>query len=124
GLMTKEEKRAYDKLYYQRNKKKKDAQAREWYVKNFSTQVRDYHLKKNFGITLEQFESMLEAQGGGCAICGGLPGGRGNFHVDHNHVTGEIRGLLCHYCNVTLGNMKDSPELLEKAAAYLRSKRV
>jgi hypothetical protein len=65
---------------------------------------------------------MLDEQEGCCAICGDdEPGGRhGTWHVDHNHVTGKNRKLLCHCCNTGLGSFKDDPERLEKAAAYLR----
>ena len=63
---------------------------------------------------------MLEEQGGACAICRSTsPGGKGRFHVDHDHVTQEIRGLLCHGCNTTLGQVKDSPAALRAAAEYL-----
>ena len=77
-------------------------------------------LKDKYGITLEDYDRMLEDQGGSCAVCGTEhPGGKGRFHVDHNHSTGKVRGLLCHSCNVGLGALKDSPEVLLKAATYL-----
>ena len=58
---------------------------------------------------------------GTCAVCGGSePGGRfGNWHIDHDHGTGEVRGILCSACNTTLGLMGDSPERLRAAADYL-----
>ena len=63
---------------------------------------------------------MLAAQGGRCAICGtDKPGGKGSFHVDHCHVGGEIRGLLCHSCNIGLGQFKDDRERIQAAIAYL-----
>jgi len=63
---------------------------------------------------------VLAAQEGACAICKvTAPGGQGTFHVDHDHKTGAIRGLLCHHCNTALGKFKDSPILLETAIAYL-----
>lgn len=77
-------------------------------------------LKKKFGITIEQFDNMLVAQGGCCALCGTLePGGNKSFRVDHDHDTGIIRGLLCHHCNVGLGHFKDNPSLLQQAINYL-----
>lgn len=83
--------------------------------------ARDY-LKK-YGIELKDYDLMLEAQGGGCQICKSTdPKGQGRFHVDHNHETGEVRGLLCSHCNTGLGMFKDSPALLISAAAYLEDK--
>lgn len=82
---------------------------------------RNAHLKKNFGITLEQFGEMLRAQGGVCALCStDNPKGRGAFHVDHDHVTGSIRGLLCHACNTGLGSLGDDPMRVTRAVKYLR----
>ena len=83
--------------------------------------MRAYMRQRLYGVSAEEFEAMLVTQDGACAICRSTtPGGRGNFHVDHDHATGRIRGLLCHGCNVGLGNFRDQPDLLETAAAYLR----
>lgn len=77
-------------------------------------------LKRAFGLTVQQYDEMLVAQGGRCALCGSdFPGGRGRFVVDHCHDTGKIRGLLCNLCNVGLGALRDSPQLLQKAIHYL-----
>lgn len=85
-----------------------------------------YHLKKKFGISGSDYDAMLGKQDGKCAICGtDKPWINGkiikNFAVDHDHVTGEIRSLLCAKCNQGLGNFVDSPILLRKAAEYLES---
>lgn len=85
-------------------------------------------LKRNYGLTLEQYEQMRSAQGGLCAICGtGDPGGRGghvgSFVVDHCHDTGKIRGLLCHACNTGIGSLRDSVEVLASAIGYLSRSR-
>jgi hypothetical protein len=71
-----------------------------------------------YGLSLEEFNSMVTSQNGRCAICNEVPTGRG-FHVDHCHLTGKIRGLLCRGCNLALGNMKDDPVRLMTAANYL-----
>lgn len=79
-------------------------------------------LKESFGITMEQFEAMREAQKGACAICGKKEtGSKRSVHlfVDHCHKTKSIRGLLCNNCNIGLGHFKDDSELLMKAASYL-----
>jgi hypothetical protein len=77
-------------------------------------------LKRNYSLTLEEFDDIVAAQGGGCAICG-----RQNFAgrylaVDHNHDTGKVRGVLCDGCNRAIGQFQDDPDLLEKAAIYIR----
>jgi hypothetical protein len=75
---------------------------------------------KKWGMSREDYNSMLSQQGGGCACCGTvIPGGRGGFAVDHDHASGLIRGLLCNECNIGLRKFKNSPELLRYAAEYL-----
>lgn len=89
-----------------------------------SSVIRGNHLKRKFGITLEQYDAMLLSQGNCCAVCKSPePGGMGSFHVDHCHDTGKIRSLLCIMCNTALGRVKDNPELLEALAAYVRQHR-
>jgi hypothetical protein len=73
-------------------------------------------------LTPGRAKELLEAQGGVCAICKTLPEGKGRFgtwNVDHDHETGEIRGLLCGYCNSMLGYAKDDPETLRAGMDYL-----
>ena len=79
------------------------------------------HYRRRYGITLEQRDAMLAAQGGGCAICGKppVPGKRG-FHVDHCHQTGRVRGLLCSNCNTLLGLAGESEAVLRAAINYLQ----
>lgn len=72
------------------------------------------------GVTPEWYDTILAAQDGGCAICGGPPGGRwSRFAVDHDHETGAPRGLLCNDHNLGLGMFKDHIEDLRFAIAYL-----
>src|SRR2546423_5792224 len=61
------------------------------------------HLKRKFGLTLEEYDEMLAAQEGGCAICGEAPEEGKILHIDHDHETGLVRGLLCQRCNHGLG---------------------
>jgi hypothetical protein len=77
--------------------------------------------KSQYGITPENYNEMLVAQNGGCAICGEkTPGGRTkNFAVDHCHETGKVRGLLCTKCNRGLGLFNDRSDLLKLATTYL-----
>ena len=79
-----------------------------------------HHRMRRYGIVPEQFEAILVAQGGRCAVCGVAESGARDWHMDHDHYTGEPRGILCVRCNGGLGLFKDSPALLEKAAHYLR----
>ena len=82
--------------------------------------ARRCQLKKDFGLTVEEYNKMLEVQNGVCAICGNTdPAGR-QLAVDHDHDTGDNRGLLCGVCNPGIGYFRDDPELLEAAARYLR----
>lgn len=89
--------------------------------KMFARKRADY-LRKQFGVTDEDYQALLTKQGGVCAICGtDDPGRKGkHFHIDHCHQTNIIRGLLCTRCNVGLGYFKDSADLLEAATKYLR----
>ncbi len=95
------------------------------YKKTFSREhqtkiARKYNLKKFYGLTVEQYDQMRAEQANVCAICQTHPTAKkGSFHVDHNHNTGKIRGLLCHNCNVGLGVFKDDTALLTKAIEYL-----
>lgn len=79
-----------------------------------------YALKRRYGISSKEYENLLTQQNYKCIICDidKCKSGR-NFAVDHDHVTGKIRGLLCSACNTGLGQFKDSPELLQKAIKYL-----
>ena len=83
---------------------------------------RAYLYKKKYGVTLQEYDELLAEQNGCCKICGtDTPNGQGRFVIDHNHVTGEVRGLLCSTCNTGLGNFYDNPDHLIKAAHYLKT---
>lgn len=77
-------------------------------------------LLKKYGLTIEDYERLVREQEGSCALCGEPPT-QGNLAVDHCHTSGRVRGLLCRGCNTGLGNFKESPELLDRAANYLRT---
>jgi hypothetical protein len=82
---------------------------------------RDYDLNRNYGINHEIYLKMLKEQHGCCKICGvteeDASGKR--LHVDHNHATGQVRGLLCTRCNTAIGKFKDDPEIIRNAIAYI-----
>lgn len=83
---------------------------------------RNIYLKRAYGITIEEYEVMLEAQGGKCAICGAPDGAadRLSLCVDHNHQTGRRRELLCVGCNFRVRNLGDDRGLFELTVAYIR----
>jgi ribosomal protein L34E len=77
--------------------------------------------KLSYNFPPELYDERLEEQGNVCGICkSNTPGGRGAFHADHNHKTNQPRGVLCHNCNLALGNFKDNPEVLQAAIEYLK----
>lgn len=76
-------------------------------------------LRSNFGLTSAEYDAMLSEQGGVCRLCGGTNTDGRRLAVDHNHETGAIRGLLCGNCNRAIGLLRDSADLLRKAADYL-----
>jgi Autographiviridae endonuclease VII len=80
---------------------------------------RDRHLQKKYGLSPGEYDAMLLAQGSVCGICRREQRGDRHLAVDHNHETGEIRGLLCNPCNAALG-LFDDGELFEAAIEYLR----
>lgn len=80
---------------------------------------KDYDLKRNHGITIEQYNQMFVNQNGLCAICKEHPAEGTRLSVDHDHKTGKIRGLLCIRCNAGLGHFKDEISLLLNAIKYL-----
>ena len=86
-------------------------------------QARDSYLKRVYGISLEEFDQMLIAQGGYCAICDKLMGppgtGKDSACLDHDHATGATRFILCRECNIGLGNFADSIKSLQGAVSYL-----
>ena len=94
--------------------KVKSAAKRKLYRKNAA-------LKKMYGITLDQYNILLETQGGKCATCGCDRSDKGrDLCVDHNHKTGKVRGLLCGNCNRGIGYFKEDIQRMESAIAYLK----
>lgn len=79
---------------------------------------RDAKLRKKYGLTPEQWDDLYDSQLGRCAICQ-LPLAETKPHVDHDHATGQVRGILCSTCNVGIGMFKDNPEYLHQAEMYL-----
>ena len=94
----------------------------KWYYNSpvYRRNVRNSSLMKKFGIKHDYYEKLSEEQNHVCAICGGKENSYKKFlHIDHNHETGEIRGLLCRNCNNGLGCFKDNKDYLKQAIEYL-----
>ena len=96
------------------------------YAKKFdkATRARRHNLKANYGLTTEEYDVMLENQGGVCAICGSKPrdileSRHARLHVDHDHETGKVRELLCSSCNRALGWFREDKFILRNAINYL-----
>lgn len=93
--------------------------------------ARVYRFIKAYGITPEEYDAMVEAQNGVCALCGRgetrVDPRNGKLYglaVDHDHVTNNVRGLLCHSCNLSIGQLQDDPDLLRRAADYIELHRI
>ena len=103
--------RAYSKIYYQKHKERE---------KLYSRRLDISKTMKKHGLAMDDYDKMLKEQKCCCAICG-----RHKITltlrmaIDHCHTTGKVRGLLCRDCNVGIGTLKDSVELLKKAIEYL-----
>jgi hypothetical protein len=113
----------YNRAWRLAHRERHTAQVREWQAQN-KLRMFDAHLKRTYGITVADFNRMLAEQGGGCGICGTRVGGSKNqgvrLHVDHDHETGEARGLLCGTCNRGIGQLGDDLERVLAAVRYLQ----
>lgn len=87
----------------------------------YKARYRDYMLRKSYGISAAQMNAIFVMQGSSCAICKSTDAQwkRKGWHVDHNHDTGVVRGILCQKCNLMIGLAMDSPSTLVSAAQYL-----
>jgi len=96
-----------------RNRNKRKAEG------SYKSSKRSYYLKSAYGITLVDYERMYKRQRGVCAICGRPPKKGKLLFVDHEHKTNKVRGLLCHDCNIMIGNAGDSVTILALGISYL-----
>jgi hypothetical protein len=108
--------------WYKKNPEKAASNSREWHKKNpekIATRLRKSRLKSKFGIGVEYYEALLRSQKEGCAICGKQGSNKRALAVDHCHVTGKIRGLLCGRCNMGIGLLGDTAQQLKAAYEYV-----
>lgn len=138
---------AYARKRYADNPERARASSRKWYAANKETAKKwrvdnperareiarrwrtanpehrwEHHLKTKYGMNKTAYDALLVRQGNGCAICGSATPNRSmtkRFLVDHDHVTGAVRGLLCHPCNAAIGLLRDRPGVARTLATYL-----
>jgi hypothetical protein len=96
------------------------------YLRNYTDTTRPYRLKRHYGLTVAEYDAMLLQQDGKCAICRQPETSRSRngesiklLAVDHDHVSGAPRALLCAFCNQGIGSFKDDPVRLRAAADYI-----
>ena len=118
-LDNKEKMLEHDKQWRVDNSEKIVERSKQWYFNNKERLI-EYYLEKKYDITLEQYNELLIKQDFCCAICGKhVSKCKKRLAVDHDHITGEVRGLLCMQCNIILGNANDDVEILLEAINYL-----
>lgn len=132
GCINKYHAKAYCKVHYRKSRLIIDIIGRtrhnkitQLWHKNNQEKSRDLDLKKRFGITLNDYNKMLEEQNGVCAVCKEketvrLNGKVKRLCVDHDHKTGKVRGLLCMSCNIALGKLKDNSTIIESLLTYIK----
>ena len=107
---------------YRLSNKEKIALYNKWYNdKHPEKRITNHYLSK-YNITLEEYDKLLEKQDYRCIICGSVGSGRVKYKrlcVDHNHETGQVRGLLCHKCNMAIGYVKEDPQIIINMLNYM-----
>jgi hypothetical protein len=83
-----------------------------------------YIIKSKYGLSRDEYERLRAAQGGLCAICQDAPDKGKRLYVDHDHASDSVRGLLCQRCNTGLGMFRDDPERMQRAIAYVQTRRL
>lgn len=91
-------------------------QQRESLERRYGGSSRHYHLMQKYGISAVEVDELIRQQGGTCAVCRK----RDATQVDHDHVTGAIRGIVCLLCNAAMGAFHDDPALIRRAIAYVK----
>ena len=120
---AREQARKSSKKWRAKNPGKARQMSKAWRAKHPEA-VRARGLKRRYGMTLAEYSKLLEEQNGCCAICAApAESGSSALCVDHDHVSLEVRGLLCTPCNALLGSARDTPEILRRAALYLEAPR-
>lgn len=95
------------------------------YYQNNKNRIKEWDLKRHYGLNIKGYNKLLKQQGGVCAICRNKEISKQNkkikfLSVDHDHITGKNRGLLCKNCNTAIGSLSDDVLILQKAIEYLK----
>ena len=115
---NKEEILARNRAYHKSNRESLLVKQRT-YRKDNLDKIKAQYRKRKYGLADEQYQALLLSQNGFCAICRKLS--KRSLHVDHNHETKSIRGILCNGCNTALGLFDDNLDALRRAIAYLEA---
>ena len=128
------ERKLYFKEYYKENMEKKKQhykqnyedhkeeirQRHKRYKEEHKKELRQHFVQKKYGLSPEEYDAMLKAQDNKCAICKKQFKDTKHIHIDHDHTTGKVRGILCSYCNTMLGMAHDNLEILQEGINYLK----
>ena len=107
-----------NKRYYANNREREINRVKAQY-RAAPEKFREKDLLRRFGLTLAQYNEILDSQKGVCAICENLCSSGKNLAVDHCHKTGKVRGLLCVDCNLGIANLKESSQIMQRASDYV-----
>ena len=120
------------KMYYKKNKIKVNKRNKNYYNKTKKVRIKkifEYNLKRFYNLSLKEYNLILKNSKEKCEICGNKEtrktktGKISRIHLDHNHKTGKVRGVLCSNCNIGIGNLKHDIKILRKAIQYLKRTR-
>lgn len=112
----------HGKKWRAKNLKRESERGKKWYSRNKARckeYARSHKLKTKYGLTVKEYDRILKSQEGVCACCQKEPPADRNLYVDHNHITGKVRGLLCLQCNVGIGSLGDDLDGVLRAVNYL-----
>jgi len=122
---NKDHRALYSKNYREDNRERLSEYFKDWRSQPYTAyRIRIGILRNKYGVTEELLSNMLNDQRGCCKTCGDsliYSDSKTNYHIDHCHTTGTVRGLLCHSCNVSLGHLKENIDTLRNMIAYLES---
>jgi hypothetical protein len=134
--MINKEKKEYDKQYrvehreeinkkngrYRTKHRKELNEYNKQYHAEHTEEIKEYRTQHRYNITQEQYNELFDKQKGKCGICGKHQSElKKALYIDHNHITGKVRGLLCSKCNFGIGNLNDDINMLTQAITYLKN---
>lgn len=111
---------AYSKEYARTHAEERRVRRRKHYLMN-KDKMKNARRKWQYGITEDEYKSLLKKQGGVCAICSRAGWPKKGPCVDHSHASGGVRGILCNQCNIAIGMIQEDPKIARAMANYLES---